>query len=174
MKEHTFQKYKFKSFNKKYPELFKKEKIKLKKSLTNNVEIEHVGSTAVPGLGGKGIIDILVYVSKKDFDKNFRILEKNKFQYKKHPGDNKRKFFQKRIVYGGKERRVHIHLTSDKGFRNSFIAFRDYLRKNKKARDEYIKIKKEAASKAKEDKDKYSNYKLSFLKRHIKKALENH
>lgn len=167
-----YQKYKFKRYDNVYPFLYKKEESKLKKILTKDAHIEHVGSTAVPGLGGKGIIDILVFVPEKYINKNFKILEKNKFQYSHHPGDDKRKFFQKRIIYREKERRVHIHLTADKGFLNSFIAFRDFLIKHPKIRDEYGKIKREGAKLAKEDKMKYANYKLDFLQNTVRKSLE--
>ncbi len=46
-------------YNKKFTEIFKKEKNKILKVL-DNCEIHHIGSTAVPGLGGKGIIDIMI------------------------------------------------------------------------------------------------------------------
>lgn len=168
----NYQKYKFKQYDKTYPLLFQREKAKLKKILTKSARIEHVGSTAVPGLGGKGIIDILVFVPNRDLSKNFKILKENRFEYSPHPGDDKRKFFQKRIIYRGKERRVHIHLTADKGFCDSFIAFREYLRKNPKIRDEYARIKMEGAKLAEEDKMKYANHKLNFLKETVRKALE--
>ncbi|MEA3329527.1 MAG: GrpB family protein [Nanoarchaeota archaeon] len=65
----TFQKYKYRKYDKKYPELFRREKSKLRKILGKKPEITHVGSTAIPGLGGKGVIDILISVSKKQIIK---------------------------------------------------------------------------------------------------------
>jgi len=167
-----YQKYKFKKYDKNYPLIYKKEKQKLRLILTKDSKIEHVGSTAIPGLGGKGIIDIVVFIPKKDLKTNIKILKNNKFEYQPRPGDDKRKFFQKRIIYKGEERRIHIHLTTNKNFLDSFIAFRDYLRKNRKARDEYAKIKKNGSKYAKEDKTKYVKYKLNFLKSTVKRALK--
>ena len=169
----TYDKYKYKSYNSIYPRLYRIEKAKLRKVLVKTAVIEHLGSTAVKGLGGKGIIDILIFVKEKQIVKCLQQLVEIGFEYKsEHIGDTKRKFFQKRIICRGKERRVHIHLTADKGFLNSFIGFRNYLRENKKARNEYARIKKQGSKLAKEDKLKYANHKLSFLKETIKKALK--
>ena len=48
-------KYVFKPYSKIFPELFQKEKERISPNLKEALAIEHVGSTAVPGLGGKGI-----------------------------------------------------------------------------------------------------------------------
>ena len=54
------EKYKFRKYDPKFGELFKREKAKLKKIIPG-IKIEHIGSTAVPSLGGKGIIDNTQY-----------------------------------------------------------------------------------------------------------------
>jgi len=53
-------KYVFKAYSPIFPKLFEKEKDRIKKILGENDLIEHVGSTAVPGLGGKEINDIYI------------------------------------------------------------------------------------------------------------------
>jgi GrpB-like predicted nucleotidyltransferase (UPF0157 family) len=58
MKKYTFTKYKTD-----YPQLYQRERTKLKKILPR-ARFEHIGSTAIPKLGGKGIIDILIGVKK--------------------------------------------------------------------------------------------------------------
>ncbi|MFA5000884.1 MAG: GrpB family protein [Candidatus Paceibacterota bacterium] len=57
MPEH---KLKIHSYQKSFPAQFAKIKAKLSEVLPVSAEIEHIGSTSVPGLGGKGIIDILI------------------------------------------------------------------------------------------------------------------
>lgn len=169
----TYDKYKFKPYDSIYPKLYKKEVAKLRKTLIRTARIEHIGSTAVKCLGGKGIIDILIFVKEKQITRCLQQLVEIGYEYKSnHIEDDKRKFFQKIIIRKGKERRIHVHLTADEGFLSSFIAFRDYLRKNKKAREGYAKIKKQGSKLAKGDKLKYANHKLSFLKETIKKALK--
>jgi len=48
------------------PEIFEEIKRFICSAIPFEVEVEHVGSTAVPGLGGKGIIDVLV-VTRREF-----------------------------------------------------------------------------------------------------------
>ena len=109
--------------------MFEKERRKLVKILPKSSKIEHVGSTSIPGLGGKGIIDIAVSISKKDLKKTMSRLEKLGFEYHpSHPANDKRIFMQKVIKENEKERGIHIHLTLTKSFYDSFISFN--LRKN--------------------------------------------
>lgn len=168
----TFQKYKFLPYSKKYPALFQKEKAKLLKVLPKSIKIEHVGSTAVPGLGGKGIMDIAILTPRAKLKKFTSQLEKLGYEYRPHPGDDKRKFFQKIINYKGKERRVHVHLTLGKDFWNSFITFRDYLKTHDKEREAYAKIKAEAIKHAAGDGKKYREHKQALIQEIAKKAME--
>lgn len=168
-----YQKYKYRKYDSIYPKLFEAEKNKIIKVLTKNAKIEHVGSTAVEGLGGKGIIDVAIMVPKPKLNESMEELKKLGFEYSpNHPGDDRRFFMQKIIKYNGKERRVHIHLCRTKKFWDSFILFRDYLRKNKKAKEEYNRIKKEGSRIAKGDGEKYAKHKQGFLKKTLKKALK--
>jgi GrpB-like predicted nucleotidyltransferase (UPF0157 family) len=168
-------KYVFKSYDPKFKELFNKEKLKLKKILVKNTKLEHVGSTSVHGLGGKGIIDIAIKTPIKKKDQFMKQLEGLGYEYRlsEHPANDKRIFLQKIIKYRGKERRIHIHLVFDDEFWESFIVVRDYLRNNDKECKRYTKIKKEAVKYAKGEGKKYRKYKDRYLKNLLKKALEN-
>lgn len=73
---HQKQKYVYKSYSTIFPDLFQKEKERITSSLVNAIAIEHVGSTAIPGLGGKGIIDIAISVSKEEMEHASSILQK--------------------------------------------------------------------------------------------------
>lgn len=57
-------KYVFKPYSALFPNLFAKEKARIVQHFLFPASIEHVGSTAVPGLGGKGIIDIAIAFEK--------------------------------------------------------------------------------------------------------------
>lgn len=61
-------KYEFKPYNPAFSKYFEEEKKRLSKYLSGDYQIEHIGSTAVPGLGGKGIIDIMIAVSKEQME----------------------------------------------------------------------------------------------------------
>ena len=52
-----------------WPKIFGELKESVCKLIPYQIEVEHVGSTAVVGLGGKGIIDILVIASRKQLEK---------------------------------------------------------------------------------------------------------
>jgi GrpB-like predicted nucleotidyltransferase (UPF0157 family) len=141
------------------------EKIRLKKIIFPCSKVEHIGSTSVKGLGGKGIIDIMISAPKDKTEVYLRELEKLGYEHKPLGGDKDRKFFQRIIKHNQKERRIHIHLTKEKSKSwNSAIKIRDYLRENPLALKEYEKIKKEAVKYAKGDGEKYREYKDGFLK----------
>ncbi|MEK6911140.1 MAG: GrpB family protein [Nanoarchaeota archaeon] len=168
----TINKYKYKKYSKTYPTLFKKEKSKLTKVIPN-LEIEHVGSTSIPGLGGKGIIDIAIKTPVKEVNKIIKKLEILSYKTTpNHPKTSTSIFLQKIVRSQGKERRIHIHLTLTNTFWNSFILFRDYLRIHNKEKEAYAKIKKQASLYAKGEAEKYRVYKKSLLEKIMKKALK--
>lgn len=166
-----FQKYKFRKYRKDYPLLFLKEKRKLMKILPKEAIIEHIGSTAIPGLGGKGMIDITIVVPKNKINLCMKKLQNKGFIYKPKSPDNQRKYLEKRIIYNQIERRVHLHLTykNSQIYRN-FILFRDYLRKNKKIAEEYANVKKKALIYAKGNGKLYLIYKQKFINKIINRA----
>lgn len=168
------EKYSFHPYNGEYPRLFEKEKLRIKKVLPDGALIEHVGSTSVPGLGGKGIIDIAIKTSKNKLNQFQSKLEKIGYEYRlsEHPANDKRIFLQKIIKSKRKERRIHIHLTLDDYFWNTFIALRDYLRSHDKERDKYSELKRKAVKFANGEGKKYRKFKDKFLQRLTKKALK--
>jgi len=167
-----YKKYSFSKYSERYKQLFNREKSKLKK-IFPKVKIEHVGSTSVPGLGGKKIIDIAIKTQGNKINQFLKKLERKGYEYNfEHTRNTKRVFLQKRIKYDGKERRVHIHLVFNNEFWDSFIVIRNYLRTHKKERDKYAQIKKEAVKHARDEGKKYREYKNSFLEKTLKKAQD--
>jgi len=159
-------KYKFVEYKNNYPKLFEKEKEKLKKIIPSS-KIEHIGSTSVLNLGGKGIIDILISVTKKDLEKAKDKLVNSNYSLSKTGGNKNRIFFEKEYGFF-KKRKVHIHLT----FVNSKICkeaikFRNLLRKNKTLREKYSNIKQKAISLGKKNKD-YRDFKEKFVREVLK------
>lgn len=140
-----YTKYKFSRYNKKYPELFKREKIKLRKIIGRNPHIEHVGSTAVPGLGGKGVLDVMISVNKKDINKIKKQLEKANYVFKESGGERDRLFFKKNYKYRGKTRGVHLQLTPHNShIQKRMLKFKERLIKDKQYARSYIELKKQA------------------------------
>ena len=154
------EKYKFRKYDSKFQELFKREKVKLKKILPNDSKIEHVGSTAVKGLGGKGVLDVMISVPKGDIKKVKEQLEKANYIFKESGGERDRLFFKKNYKYGGEIRIVHIQLTSHNSYISKrMIKFRDLLIKDKAYAKEYADIKRKAAEIAKGEGKIYRKHK---------------
>jgi len=140
MKKINLEKIKYHKPNNSLKLIFIKEKYKLKKILPQSAEIEHVGSTAIPNLGGKNIIDIFIGVPNKLIITSKKSLQENNYTYDSKWGG--RMFFIKKYR---KDLRLNIHLIPIKNIEfSNAILLRNYLNKNRKAVKDYIKGKKYA------------------------------
>lgn len=169
-------KYVFRKYDPKYRGFFTSEKKKLVKVIGSLAKIEHVGSTAIPKLGGKGIIDIVIGVSKSKILKIKQKLEKAGYEFRKTASTSERLFFRKDHLYqtrtrNKRTRRAHLHLLKFAGKEwNDFIYFRNYLLNRPEAVKEYTKIKKDAVKKALGNGKIYKKYKQRFIKKIISQA----
>ena len=166
-------KYTFKQYNPIFPELYKKEEQRLKQILGDKYLIEHIGSTAVPNLGGKGIIDIMISVPVKLMNQASQLLQKKAgYEYRASGGDKERLFHQQDLpdVEEG-IRRYHVHITfQGSESRKKAIVFRDYLIQHPKDLKRYAQIKQKAAAQAKGDRDTYLKVKQTIIDEIIQKA----
>lgn len=157
--------------NPKWEELFEKEKNILSKALDGLIiDIQHIGSTSIPGIPAKPIIDISIGIKSMKNSKDFiKIFEDLGYEYRPDfGGPNTQLLF----VKGPEEKRTHyIHLMRYSGsiWKND-LAFRHYLRKNKKRAKEYAYLKKELASKFADDRTHYTASKAKFIHETIRIA----
>ncbi len=86
-------KYIFRKHSKDYKVLFKKERKKLEKALGKSIIIEHIGSTSIHGLGGKGIIDILISGKKSKIKGISRTLQETDYEFRQKASTKYRLFF---------------------------------------------------------------------------------
>lgn len=127
------------------------------------LSIEHVGSTSVPGLSAKPIIDIDVVI--EDYSKFDEVVDALSNIGYWHKGDGdipQREVFD----YEGKEHLRDHHLyvcPKDSSELNRHISFRDYLRSHPEAVAEYSRIKKEGAELFPHDIDSYIEHKSPFI-----------
>lgn len=151
-------------YNPKWKENFGKEKQRLQKSLGDLViGIEHVGSTAIPGMFAKPVIDIAIIVkSIKSHSQLIKILERLGYEYKRDDDVPGRLFFTK----GPENKRTHyIHVVKLKSKqRKNLILFRDYLLKSKEAVCQYNELKKKLAKIYAQDRKSYTSGKDKFIK----------
>ncbi len=159
-------------YDKNWPELFQKESDLIIEIFKDEiVKIYHIGSTSVPGLKAKPIIDMMPVV--KDIENIDKYNEKMKnlgYEARGEYGIKGRRFFLK----GGDDRTHHVHMFQYDNTEaiQRHLAVRDYLRSHKEAVEDYAKIKKEAAEKYPHDINGYCDYKDKFVKDLEKKALE--
>ncbi len=156
-------KYIFKQYNPISPKLYQKEEQRLKQILGDQYLIEHIGSTAVPNLGGKGIIDIMISVPGKLMNQTSQLLQKAGYKFSASGGDKERLFHQRDCYH------VHVTFLGSES-RKRAVAFRDYLIQHPKDLKQYAKIKQKAATEANEDRDIYLAIKQPIIDEIIQKA----
>ena len=155
-----------------YSVYFLKEKEKLVEKFGNSTHIEHIGSTSVLGLGGKGIVDIIIGV-ESDLKSYMGLLTDLGYLYREHVSSSDRLFFRKEYGEGDTARRVHIHLVQFDSFQwRSMIAFRDHLIKNPDTVDAYVALKKEAVEVAQGEGELYRGFKKEFIEKVVQKELK--
>jgi len=155
------------SYKKEWPVEFKKEKKRIEDLLGDKIiAIEHCGSTAVPNLDAKPVIDILVGVKtiKREGEYCNNRLDKLKGYC------SRKKYFPKKnrfvVAKGNDKTRTHyIHIVRYKGIIwKKLIMFRDCLRNNKSALDKYSKLKKNLSNSHPDERKIYTQKKSKFIK----------
>ena len=136
----------------------------------NCISIYHIGSTSVPGLAAKPIIDIMAVV--RSLEKVDTVAEKFSeigYEYLGEFGITGRRYLRK----GGDERTHQIHIFQADDWNNigRHLAFRDYMHTHEKERNEYAKIKKDLAQKFPYDIDGYCDGKENFVREMEERAL---
>ncbi len=165
-------KYVFRKYSPDYTGFFISENKKIARTLWPTAKIEHIGSTAIPYLGGKGILDIMVGVPQSKIMVAKSKLEKAGYEFREKASNPKRLFFRIDYPYRRRTRRVHIHLTQCYGQDwKEMIGFRDYLWKHPASVKQYGTIKKEGVKIARGDGEKYRKHKETFIK-HILRKLK--
>jgi len=183
-------------YNREWTGQFEKIKADLYSILINlNPKIEHIGSTSVPDLAAKPIIDIQVGIkNSNDLDKTIEPMIYNHYIYYEIYNSvmPKRRLFvglkdEKYIrnfqnIYSKGDliphekinqlRLTHVHIwehgTKDW---NRHIAFRNYLREHAEVKSQYESLKKQLSLKDWKDGNEYNDAKDSFIKTTEAKAI---
>lgn len=133
----------------------------------------HIGSTSVPGLKAKPIIDILLVVKDViELDTYANQFESLGYEVMGEFGIKGRRYYRK----GAENRTHHIHAFQYDDIKEieRHLAFRDYLRQHPDLCKEYGDLKDQLAKKYLTDIDGYSNGKDNFVKQIEKEALKWH
>lgn len=154
-------------YNPAWPKLAEAE-IKAIKTIVNQasfISIDHIGSTAVPQLSSKPIIDIFIGVqSIKEAEHWISPLQSLGYIYwEENPDKTHLRFFKGMPPFGdGRTHHVHIVEFNSNAFEHRLV-FRDILRRNKSARLDYESLKLRLAQSHNIDRETYTDNKLDFI-----------
>lgn len=158
-----------------WPILFEQEKKAIWAAIGQFVRgIEHMGSTAVPGLPAKPLIDICVGL--QDIDDAMKCIEPLKAlgyeyvpEYEKVLPD--RRYFRKGLP-GKRTHHLHMWRINSAGW-NRHLLFRDTLRAQPQLAQDYLALKERLAKKYGHDRPAYSDAKSEFVESVLARAQAN-
>ena len=153
-------------YDPRWPEMFEAEKARILQAVGEHVvAVEHVGSTAVPGLAAKPTIDIIAGVRRLEEARSC-IGPLAAIGYEYVPEYElempERRYFRK----GPPESRtVHLHMVEIGGdFWWRHLTFRDYLRENREEARQYEALKRGLAAKHGSDREAYTDGKTAYIR----------
>lgn len=142
-----------------------------------HLRIEHIGSTAVPGLAAKPIIDIdIVYSRDAPLSPISDALSTLGYFHNGDQGLPGREVFKRRKPAAGHPVLDHIqhHLYAcpeGSPELSRHLLFRDYLRTNEEAREEYAQLKAAIAIAAEQDRKRYASLKEERAREFVERVL---
>ena len=137
-----------------WPDRFAVERTRIAAALPDVRRIEHVGSTSVPGLAAKPIIDIVV-VPAGPIGDAVAPLETAGYVLRVRESGHR--------MLRTPTRDVHVHLWSDAGEVRRHLLFRDWLREDAADRERYAAVKRELATREWGDMNDYADAKSPVI-----------
>ena len=158
-----------KPYNPKWAEMFEILRTKLIHHVGGQViRVDHIGSTAVPELAAKPVIDVQISIidfhSMEDLKTGMKLMG---FVFREDNPDLTKRYFREAV---GMER-THIHVREKGSWSEQFnLLFRDYLRTHEQDRNEYAAIKYQLAQEHRTDRERYVEGKTDIVWAIMKKA----
>jgi len=161
-------------FDPAWPGAYERERAAILAALGDLVfAVEHVGSTSVPGLGAKPIIDIMIGLRDlADHARCVAPLDGLGYEYRGDGGIPGRHYFRKKLAVG--LRTHHIHMVErESDFWRRHVLFRDYLRGHPDEASAYQRLKVRLAAQFRDDRLAYTEAKSEFIEAALAKARGN-
>jgi len=153
-----------------WPILFEAERRSLGAIASHSfMHIEHFGSTAVPGLAAKPVIDIMVAVERLEALDEIEPALASLGYKRLDVGFRKRRFYRKREVGPGVAANLHF-VTADRWPDKSERLFRDWLIEHPETARGYAELKAALASRFPEDTVAYTAAKTEFIREIVNQA----
>lgn len=162
------------TYNPQWKHLFKQEATHIREVLGKYIinRIEHCGSTAVPGLAAKPIIDLFVEVRSLIEAKQVAVsrLESLGYNYWLDNPDPQRMFFVKGLPPNS-PRTHHLHLVEvGSNILSKHLMFRDYLCQHPDEAARYAELKYDLARRFSSDREAYTKGKTDYIQSVMEKA----
>jgi GrpB-like predicted nucleotidyltransferase (UPF0157 family) len=125
------------------------------------IRIDHIGSTSVPGLAAKPIVDIQISVADFEPLDAFRLpLEGLGYVFRADNPELTKRYFRE----AAGQPRTHVHVRQRGSWAEQFaLLFRDYLRSNADEADHYGNFKRVLAAKYVTERERYTDAKEPYL-----------
>lgn len=125
--------------------------------------LEHMGSTSIPGLPAKPIIDMIVLVEHLDHGRAaIPTLEAIGYSFWTDNPDKSKLFLAKGLPPA--PRRTHnLHIYENPAEVRRHLLFRDHLRSSAEAREAYLSLKTDLALRFRDDREAYTESKSAFI-----------
>jgi GrpB-like predicted nucleotidyltransferase (UPF0157 family) len=124
------------------------------------LRVEHIGSTAVPGLPAKPVVDIQVSVREVDREDSYAHAVEG-LGVSLRSRESGHRYFR---PAGDRPRDVQIHVCSTaSGWEREHLLFRDFLRADEDTRNRYARLKLELADRYRDDRLAYNEAKTGFI-----------
>ena len=140
----------------------------LRKAFSSEAKISHIGSTAIPSIWAKPIIDILVEIPKERHLPDYKALLISAGYICMSQSENRMSFNKGYTEHGFAERVYHLHLRYAGD--NDELYFRDYLLEFPEAAKEYEKLKLSLWKEYEHNRDAYTNAKAEIVKKYTQLA----
>lgn len=145
-----------------WPALFRRDAARLRQALgPTALRIDHIGSTAVPDLAAKPVIDIQISVLSFDpLNAYRRPLEALGFVFRADNPDRTKRYFRE----APGNRRTHIHVRVHGSWSEQFaLLVRDFLRAHPDVAERYAVVKRALARQHAADRHAYTDAKGPFI-----------
>lgn len=156
-----------------WPALFAEERSRVMEAVGRWVEdVEHVGSTAVPGLDAKPVIDVMVGLrSMQDAYPCVEPLVKLGYSYWAEGAEPRHRLFVRFANLERTARTHNLHLVeAGDRYWDERLLFRDYLRDHPATALAYARLKRELAGRYREDREAYTAAKSGFVSGVVRRA----
>jgi GrpB-like predicted nucleotidyltransferase (UPF0157 family) len=156
------------NYNPAWPERFRQEEVKIVAALGEAaLSVEHIGSTSVPGLAAKAIVDVLLVVEDSGDEASYLpAMEEAGYVLRVREPD-----FDEHRMFRTPEKDVHVHVFSAGSPEiERYLLLRDRLRQNEGDRELYAQTKRELAKQDWPTMEHYAEAKAEVVERIISRA----